>query len=232
MRRALISGGTKGLGLAIARELASADHEVVVTYAHDDESAKSANGDRIRSVKCDVTRADEVDAFFQREGDFDVFVHSAGFRRDKLMMMMSESDFDDVIDVHLKGGFLIARRVIKGMIAKKFGRILFVVSPSAFLGRAGQTNYAAAKAGLTGMTRSLAREVARFRITVNALSSGFVETGLTRDLSDTARKEILSGIPLGRAGLPEEISWAARFLASDRASYITGQVLGVDGGLT
>ena len=232
MRRALVSGGTKGLGLAIARELVASGHEVLVTYAHDDTAAKSVEGPHLRAARCDVTSATQVDALFAAEGDFDLFVHSAGFTRDKLMMMMPEQDFDDVVAVHLKGGFLMARRAIRGMIANKWGRVLFIVSPSAALGRPGQTNYGAAKAGLSGLTRSLARELARFRINVNALSSGLVETALTAELPEAARAQMLSAIPLGRAGRPEEIAWAAAWLCSNRAGYVTGQVLSVDGGLT
>jgi 3-oxoacyl-[acyl-carrier protein] reductase len=240
MRRALVSGGTKGIGLAIARALAAAGHEIVALYAADDsaaqaaEAAFAADGHTLVARKCDVASAATVDALFAAEGErgFDLFVHAAGFTRDKLMLMMPERDFDDVIAAHLKGGFLVAKQAVKGMIAKRAGRVVFIVSPTAILGRVGQTNYGAAKAGLIGLTRSLAREVARFRITVNCVCAGFVETAMTAGLPEKARAELLGAIPLGRAGRPEEIADAVTWLCSDGAGYITGTVLGVDGGLT
>jgi 3-oxoacyl-[acyl-carrier protein] reductase len=146
--------------------------------------------------------------------------------------MMPERDFDDVIAVHLKGGYLVGKQAIKAMISRRWGRIVHVVSPTAILGRAGQTNYGAAKAGLIGLSRSLAREVARFQITVNCVCAGFVETAMTAGLSDKARAELLAAIPLRRPGRAEEIAAAAAWLCSDGAGYITGAVLGVDGGLT
>lgn len=240
MRRALVTGGTKGIGLAVARALAAADHEIVAMYAHDDEAARAAEaamrdgGFTYRAARGDVASAADVDALFAVEGErgFDVMVHAAGFTRDKLMMMMPERDFDDVVAAHLKGGFLVAKQAMKAMISRKFGRIVSIVSPTALLGRAGQTNYGAAKAGLIGLTRSLAREVARFKITVNCVCAGFVETGMTAGLTDKAQKEMLSAIPLGRAGRPEEIADAVAWLCTDGAGYMTGTVLGVDGGLT
>jgi len=240
MRRALVSGGTKGIGLAIARALAAAGHEVVALYATDEAAAReveaAAQADKLayRALRCDVASAAAVDALFAAEGErgFDLFVHAAGFTRDKLMLMMPERDFDDVVAVHLKGGFLVAKQALKAMIGKKWGRVVFIVSPTAQLGRIGQTNYGAAKAGLIGLTRSLAREVARFRITVNCVCAGFVETAMTASLPDKARAEMLAAIPLGRAGRAEEIAAAAEWLCSDGAGYITGTVLGVDGGLT
>jgi 3-oxoacyl-[acyl-carrier protein] reductase len=240
MRRALVSGGTKGIGLAIARALAAAGHEVLALYGHDDTAAQTAaataqaNGLTISVTRCDVTSAAAVDALFAVEGErgFDVLVHAAGFTRDKLMLMMPERDFDDVVAVHLKAGFLVSKQALKAMIARRWGRVVHVVSPTALLGRAGQTNYGAAKAGLMGLARSLAREVARFHITVNCLCAGFVETAMTAELSDRARAELLAAIPLGRPGRAEEIAAAAAWLCSDGAGYVTGTVLGVDGGLT
>ena len=240
MRRALVTGGTRGIGLATARALAAAGHEIVALYAHDDaaaraaEAAFAADGLGYRAARCDVAVAADVDALFATEGErgFDALVHAAGFTRDKLMMMMPERDFDDVVAAHLKGGFLVAKQAMKAMIAKKFGRIVNIVSPTALLGRPGQTNYGAAKAGLIGLTRSLAREVARFHITVNCVCAGFVETAMTANLPAEARAQMLSAIPLGRAGRADEIADAVAWLCSDGAGYLTGTVLGVDGGLT
>jgi 3-oxoacyl-[acyl-carrier protein] reductase len=240
MSRALVTGGTKGIGLAVARALAAAGREVVSLFASDEEAAQkatreaAADGLSLRAARCDVSSSAAVDAFFAVEGDagFDVLVHAAGFTRDKLMLMMPERDFDDVIASHLKGGFLVAKQALKAMISRRQGRVIHIVSPTAILGRAGQTNYGAAKAGLIGLTRSLAREVARFHITVNCVCAGFVETAMTAGLPETARAELLGAIPLGRAGRAEEVAAAVAWLASDGAAYITGTVLGVDGGLT
>lgn len=240
MSRALVTGGTRGIGLAIARALATRGDEVVALFASDEASARAAerdaasNGLTIRAVRCDVASASAVDAFFAVEGErgFDVLVHAAGFTRDKLMLMMPERDFDDVIAAHLKGGFLVGKQALKAMIARRRGRVVHIVSPTAVLGRIGQTNYGAAKAGLIGLTRSLAREVARFNITVNCVCAGFVETAMTAGLSDAARAEMLRAIPLGRPGRADEVAAAVAWLASDGAGYITGAVLGADGGLT
>jgi 3-oxoacyl-[acyl-carrier protein] reductase len=231
MRRALVTGGTKGLGLAIAKKLVGDGFDVLGLYAHDDAAARACG---LPVAKCDVANSADVDALFarERENPFTVLVHAAGFTRDKLMMMMPERDFDDVVAVHLKGAFLTAKQAMKGMIGAKWGRMVFVVSPTALLGRPGQTNYGAAKAGVIGLTRSLAREVARWNITVNCLNAGLVETEMTASLPEATRKELLSAVPLGRMGTADEIAAGCSWLCSDGAAYVTGQVLGVDGGLT
>jgi len=240
MRRAVITGGTKGIGLAIARRLARDGLHVTATFAHDEVAAEAAvaaaraEGLAFDARRCDAASAAEVEALFAalREPGTDVLVHAAGFTRDKLMMMMPIADFDDVVAVHLRGAFLAARQAMRPMIAGRWGRIIPIVSPTALRGRPGQTNYGAAKAGLIGLTRSLALEVARFGITVNAVCAGLCDTALLAGLSDKARADLLAAVPLGRMGQPDEIAAAVSYLCSDRAAYITGQVLAVDGGLT
>jgi 3-oxoacyl-[acyl-carrier protein] reductase len=238
MSRALVTGGTKGIGLAVARALVSRGDDVVALFAADEDAARAAEASfadgKFVAHKCDVASAADVDTFFAKEGErgFDILVHAAGFTRDKLMLMMPERDFDDVVAAHLKGGFLVGKQALKAMISRRRGRVVHLVSPTAMLGRVGQTNYGAAKAGLVGLTRSLAREVARFGITVNCVCAGFVETAMTAQLSDAARADLMRAIPLGRAGRAEEVAAAVAWLASDGASYITGTVLAADGGLT
>lgn len=242
MKLALVTGGTRGIGLAVARLLAAQGMAVTVTYAHDAEAAQQtvaqaqAEGLSLSALRCDAGSAADWRTLSQPGGFLDgksvsVLVHAAGFTRDKLAMTMPVQDFDDVLGVHLRGGFLATQAVMKGMIAARNGRIVFICSPTAWLGRRGQTAYGAAKAGLYGLTQSLVQELSRFQITCNCVSAGLVDTALTAELPESVRADLLSAIPMGRAGTAAEVAELVGFLASKQSAYITGQWLAVDGGL-
>jgi 3-oxoacyl-[acyl-carrier protein] reductase len=226
---ALVTGGNRGIGSAIAKSLKAAGYTVIVSYR-----SGSAPAD-FESVQLDVTSTESVDAAFalieEKWGTPEIVVCNAGITKDTLSMRMSDEDFADVIDANLTGAFRTARRATKGLLKLKRGRLIFIGSVVGLSGSAGQVNYSASKAGLVGMARSFARELGSRGITSNVVAPGFVETDMTATLDEKRRDEIAKSVPLQRFCSPEEIADVVTFLASPQASYITGAVIPVDGGL-
>jgi 3-oxoacyl-[acyl-carrier protein] reductase len=228
-RSVLVTGGNRGIGLGVARQLAMQGHRVAVTHFSNQAP------DDLLAVKCDVADPDAVtDAVGQvvaEQGAIEVLVCAAGVVRDGLMMRMPTHDWDDVIDTNLRGAWAASRAVVPAMAKARFGRLLFVSSVVGLLGSAGQANYAASKAGLVGLARSLAREYAERGVTSNVIAPGLVDTAMTDALTDDQRASILERTPLGRVASVDEVVAVAGFLVSDEASYVTGAVVPVDGGL-
>jgi len=226
---ALVTGGNRGIGLAIAHSLKAAGHDVVVTY----RSGTPPGG--FKSVQMDVTSTESVDAGFasieEQWGTPEIVVANAGITKDGLVMRMSDEDFESVIDANLTGAFRVARRATKGLLKLKRGRLIFVGSVVGAVGSAGQVNYSSSKAGLVGMARSFARELGSRGITANVIAPGFVETDMTATLDEKRRGEIAGSVPLGRFSTAEEIADVVTFIASPQASYISGALIPVDGGL-
>jgi 3-oxoacyl-[acyl-carrier protein] reductase len=228
-RIVLVTGANRGIGLAIARAFHSSGDQVIATFRSEHPS------DPFHWLQLEVNEKDSVDRLFDEIeksfGPVEVLIANAGITRDGLILRMSESDFDDVIGANLKGAFLVTQRAAKGMLKLKRGSIIFIGSVVAMLGSAGQSNYAATKAGLIGMARSLARELGSRSIRVNLIAPGFIETDMTATLDSDRKKMITSQIPLGRLAEPDEVAQVALFLAGESSRYITGAVIPVDGGL-
>lgn len=240
-RAAVVTGGSRGIGRAVCVALAKQGCNVVVNYCHGAEPAEQtaalcrAEGVDAVAVQADVSTAEGCKTLFDAAvnafGRVDVLVNNAGLTRDGLLMRMGEEDWDAVLDANLKGAFLCGKQAAKIMIKQRRGRIIQISSVSGILGNAGQANYSASKAGLIGLTKSMARELASRHITVNAVAPGFIDTDMTAGLSPKVREAAQGQIPLGAFGKPEDVAAAVAFLASEKAGYITGQVLSVDGGM-
>ena len=238
---AIVTGGTRGIGRAIALKLADQGANIVINYRNSDKEAEElksileGKGVKVLTVKCDISNFEDsknlMDKCKEVFGKIDILVNNAGITKDTLIMRMKEEDFDNVIDVNLKGTFNCAKHASAIMLKQRFGKIINMTSVVGIAGNAGQVNYAASKAGVIGLTKSLAKELGSRGITVNAVAPGFINTDMTASLSEKVKEEASKNIPLKRLGDPEDVANLVRFLASDAANYITGQVINVDGGM-
>lgn len=241
VRTAIITGGSRGIGRAVCEKLASQGKNLVINYAGNrqaaEETAQSCRelGAQVILVQADVSSAAGCGEIFAKTqeafGSVDILVNNAGITRDGLILRMSEEQFDEVIETNLKGAFLCMKLASRIMMKKRWGRIINMSSVAGVRGNAGQINYSASKAGLIGMTKSLAKELAGRSVTVNAVAPGLIDTDMTSVLPNAAKEQLLQGIPMTRAGKPEEVAAAVAFFAGEDAGYITGQVLCVDGGM-
>ena len=238
MKRVLITGASGGIGSAIAKEFAAEGYELVL-HCHNNlnklNDLKAELQDSLTYepvlVTGDLSKEDDVNAIVAKAGDIDVLVNNAGITKDRLLVTMKPEDFDTVIEANLRSVYLTTHAVLRGMIKRRWGRIINLASVSGIYGNAGQANYAASKAGIIGFSKSLAKEVAARNVTVNCIAPGMIETEMTAAIPEKAKEALLAEIPMKRMGRPEEIAYVASFLASEKASYITGAVIEADGGM-
>jgi len=236
-RTALVTGATGGIGAAIAREMHAKGAVVAISGRRGDmlDALAGQLSGRVHVFSCDIASKEEVEALVpaaeQAMGHVDILVNNAGVTRDQLFMRMKDEDWDDVLAIDLTAAFRLARAAVRGMMRRRFGRIIGIASVVGVTGNAGQANYAAAKAGMIAMTKSLAQEVASRGVIVNAIAPGFIETAMTDALTDKQKELILARVPAGRLGAPEDVAAGALYLASNEAAYVTGQTLHINGGM-
>ncbi len=240
MKYALVTGGSRGIGRSICIELSKLGYPVVINYCNNNDAANETrkmiedNGGMAEIMKFDVSKVEEVDDALMKwqEAHYNdylaILVNNAGIREDTMMMWMQNSQWENIIGIHLNGFFYVTRRLLKDMLTKRFGRIINIVSLSGIKGLPGQTNYSAAKAGIIGATKALAQEVGKRNVTVNAVAPGFITTDMTKDIDEKLLKDM---IPVNRFGTAEEVAHLVSFLASEKAAYITGEVISINGGL-
>jgi 3-oxoacyl-[acyl-carrier protein] reductase len=239
-RIAIVTGGARGIGRSIVERLVADGARVAFTYNSSpgpaEEIVAALGDERVMAIKCDVASAEDIQNLVEKVtsswGKIHILVNNAGITRDNLVMRMSQSDFEDVLSTNLTSAFLASKAVMRPMMSERWGRIISIASVVALVGNPGQANYVASKAGLIGLTKSIAREVASRNILVNCIAPGFIQTDMTSKLNEAQQGELLTQVPLKRAGRAEDIASMVSFLASDDASYITGQVFAVDGGMT
>jgi 3-oxoacyl-[acyl-carrier protein] reductase len=238
---ALITGGSRGIGRAIALKLSKEGYDIAISYINNDERAKGVieeiekNNVKALAIKADVSKEEEVDKMMEKIkeqlGTIDVLVNNAGITRDNLLLRMKTVDWDQVMDTNLRGVYLCTKAVARGMMKKRYGKIVNITSVVGISGNAGQGNYSASKAGVIGFTKSIAKELGSRGININAVAPGFIETAMTDGLDDNIKEEMIKSIPLNRAGKPEDVANLVAFLCSKESDYITGQVIHVDGGM-
>lgn len=240
-KTAIVTGGARGIGRAIAMTLAAAGANIIINYSSSSKAAEEVVeeakklGVSALAFKADVSKDEEIENLVKQVlndfGSIDILVNNAGITRDNLLIRMSEKDFMDVIDTNLKGAFICTKHVSKVMMKQRSGKIINIASVVGVMGNAGQSNYSASKAGLIGFTKSIAKEIAKRGINVNAVAPGFIQTDMTASLPDKVKEEFLKGIPLSRAGMPQDVANAVLFLSSEYSDYVTGQVIHIDGGM-